>query len=234
MWRVLSFILVGVILLTALVWGVLCVLATVLGASRKTQSWMARAWCVQCLWWFRVRLDVRGLENFNPALVVSNHQSLFDIPIVYAITRPSDLRMAAKAELFRLPGFGHAIRAFDFVEIHRGNSQSGRAATEKIRRLLKSGLQLWVAPEGTRSGDGQLLEFKKGSLAMAIDAKVPIYPIVIHNAIEVLSKRDFLPRFGVRVRVQFLPSVSTESLTIQDRGRVASELRAAMQQVLSS
>src|SRR5580704_7386777 len=110
-----------------------------------------------------IELDVVGRENAAPGvtyLVMSNHQSLYDIPVLFHVLGPN-IRMIAKKELFRVPIFGNALAAAGFVAIDRGNRASAIRDLERARALLANGTHVWIAPEGTRSVSGKLLPFKK-------------------------------------------------------------------------
>lgn len=106
----------------------------------------------------RIDVEVKGRENLAPGetyLVMSNHQSHYDIPVLFYVIGPN-LRMIAKKELFGVPVFGNALRAAGFVEIDRGDRNAAIRNLEQARRLLDAGTHVWIAPEGTRSPTGEL------------------------------------------------------------------------------
>lgn len=137
-----------------------------------------------------VRLRPVGLEKVEDRrayLFMSNHVSNLDPPI---ITRVLNRRISimTKQELFKIPLFGRAMRDSGFVPVNRTNS---RAAVESIRegaRVLQSGMPMLVFPEGTRSSDGKLLPFKKGSFHLAMEAGVPVVPVTIVGSYEIWPK----------------------------------------------
>ena len=123
----------------------------------------------------RIRLEVAGREHLVPGetyVVMSNHQSLYDIPVLFRVFGPN-IRMIAKSELFRIPVFGHAMSAAGFISVDRAG---GRAAVRSLgvaRDLLGQRTHVWIAPEGTRSRDGSLLAFKPGAFLLADRARHP-------------------------------------------------------------
>ena len=111
-----------------------------------------------------IRLTVTGLANAPPNetfVVMSNHQSLYDIPVIFSsLRRP--IRMVTKKELFKIPIWGRAMRQAGFVEIDRQDHERAVASMHRARELLDSGMNVWISPEGTRSRDGSLGPFRKG------------------------------------------------------------------------
>ncbi|MBI2393395.1 MAG: 1-acyl-sn-glycerol-3-phosphate acyltransferase [Deltaproteobacteria bacterium] len=145
----------------------------------------------------RERVELGG-EAF---VVMSNHQSNFDIPVLYHVF-PASMRMVAKTELFRIPAFGRAMRAAEFIEVDRRDKARARHSIELAKERLRSGVNVWIAPEGTRSEDGQLGPFKKGGFILALDTGARILPISIDGTRFVLPKHSARVSKGKHVRVQ--------------------------------
>jgi len=142
-----------------------------------------------------IRLDVKGRENIAPGepfVVMSNHQSHYDIPVLYQALR-IPLRMVAKKEIFRIPFMAGAMRAAGFVEIDRKDPASAIRALKLAHAQLGDAVSLWIAPEGTRSKTGRLGKFKKGGFHLAKEAGMRILPVAIDGT------RFALPAGGVRV-----------------------------------
>lgn len=141
-----------------------------------------------------IRLHVSGREHMLPHetyLVMSNHQSLYDIPVLFQVVGPN-VRMITKEELFRVPIFGKALAAGGFISIDRSNRHAAIRSLEQAQALLASGTHVWIAPEGTRSKTGRLLPFKKGAFYLALEAGLPILPVTVSGT------RDALPAKGLR------------------------------------
>jgi 1-acyl-sn-glycerol-3-phosphate acyltransferase len=167
-----------------------------------------------------IELDVRGREhlgNGKTYLVMSNHQSLYDIPVLFEVIGPN-LRMIAKKELFRVPIFGGALAAAGFVSIDRSNRVAAIRSLDRARALLDSGTHVWIAPEGTRSRTGSLLPFKKGAFYLALGAALPILPVTVSGTRDVLPARGLRSRRGARVRVTLHPSVDPAPYAAQEKG----------------
>ncbi len=151
-------------------------------------------WSNELLSRAEVSLDSTGLERARggPFVVMSNHQSLYDIPALYQ-TLPLRLRMVAKAELFRIPIWAQAMRAAGFVELDRSARERAIESLERAQAALSQGTSIWIAPEGTRSKDGQLGPFKSGGFHLAVGAGARILPVTISGT------RAILPAKGARV-----------------------------------
>jgi 1-acyl-sn-glycerol-3-phosphate acyltransferase len=151
----------------------------------------------------RIRLEVTGAEQLRPGetyVVMSNHQSLYDVPVLFRVFGPN-IRMIAKSELFRIPVFGGAMVAAGFIPVDRAG---GRAAVRSLgvaRDLLGRRTHVWIAPEGTRSRDGALLPFKPGAFLLAAESGLPIAPVTILGTRDVLAPGAIRSNLGATVRV---------------------------------
>lgn len=141
-------------------------------------------------------------------VVMSNHQSHYDIPVLYYVLG-GNMRMVAKKELFSLPLFGRAIRDAGMIEVDRGNRERAIASLSKAKEQLLAGTNIWIAPEGTRSPTGSLGDFKKGGFVLAIDMDAPILPITISGTREVLPASAMFSRRGVQVDVTIHAPIET-------------------------
>lgn len=166
-------------------------------------------WSRACLSNARISLDVAGAERLatrETYLVMSNHQSLYDIPVLFQVVGPN-LRMITKKELFEVPVFGGALLASGFIAIDRTNRNAAIRSLRQARDLLASGTHVWIAPEGTRSHTGELLPFKKGAFYLAFEAGLPILPVTLQGTRNVLPAQGIRSRPGARVRVTIHPRV---------------------------
>jgi 1-acyl-sn-glycerol-3-phosphate acyltransferase len=174
----------------------------------------------------QIRLEVSGQENIpheRACVYMSNHQSHFDIPILYSVF-PGTLRMVAKAELFRVPIFGQALRNAGFVSVDRsGDRAQAVAAMRSCAEALGHGINIWMAPEGTRSPDGKLGKLKKGGFMLARDAGADIVPIAIDGSRAILPKNSRVVNRGAKVRVIFGKPIVTKERPLPD---VMAEVKA--------
>jgi 1-acyl-sn-glycerol-3-phosphate acyltransferase len=163
----------------------------------------------------RVRSDAPAAST--PCIVMSNHQSYFDIPVLYQAV-PGSMRMVVKKELMRVPLWGSAMRAAGFIPIDRARGKLAYRELERAgRELLRAGAHLWLAPEGTRSASGDLLPFKAGGFRLAASTGLPILPVTIDGTREVLPKGSWSIRRGRTVRVTLHEPIETgEPRTLSD------------------
>lgn len=182
------------------------------GLSQAVCDQRLRSWAQTLIQRADIQLSVEGLSHLEPRsspfVVVSNHESYYDIPCLYA-TLPLSLRMAAKKELFQIPIWGPALRASGFVEINR---QSPKAAYQALREagqfMAREGVSLYIAPEGTRSEAGLLGRFKKGAFEVARVAGFRVLPVVLRGTGAVHKKGELRVHRGRRVVVSVLPPLS--------------------------
>lgn len=180
------------------------------------------------LWISGVKLDVRGREKIPPGRAVvymPNHQSNCDPVAIFVVLSP--VLILAKKEFFRIPILGQAMKLHGFIPVDRKNRESAIKAVAEATLLLKAGHSFLAFPEGTRSRDGRLQSFKKGVFLMAMDAGVPIVPISISGAREIMPKGAWAVRPGT-VRITFQDAVVTEARLPAERERVIAEVRRAI------
>jgi 1-acyl-sn-glycerol-3-phosphate acyltransferase len=125
----------------------------------------------------------------KPTIIMCNHSSLYDIPISLKAFPNHSIRMLAKKELARIPIMGNGMTAAEFPFIDRKNRHQAMKDLAYTQKLMESGIVIWVAPEGTRSKDGMLANFKKGIFLTAIAANATIIPIGIRGAYHILPAR---------------------------------------------
>jgi len=157
-----------------------------------------------------VTLNVQGEENLwaqRPAVFVFNHQSQLDVVILASLLR-SDFTAVAKKELATDPFFAPMGWLANIAYVDRSNGAAAREALAPAVDALRSGTSLLIAPEGTRSPTPRLLPFKKGAFHLAMQAEVPVVPVVIRNAGEILPAHSIFIATGT-VDVAVLPPVST-------------------------
>ena len=167
--------------------------------NRRLSQFIAVAWCRHLLFMLGVRVMVKGgekLERGEPYVFFANHQSALDIPVLYAgLARP--LCFIAKRELFMIPFFGWAMAAVGHVSIDRSSARKARESLSSgVQRLKKNSFSLLLFPEGTRSVDGTLGEFKQGSFSLALDAGVAVVPVAVRKSSERLTKKKLLVNPG--------------------------------------
>lgn len=175
------------------------------------------------------RIHLSGLEHADPAqtyVFVANHQSTLDPPILFSYLK-HNVGAIAKQELEKIPFFKQGFSLAHIVPIDRSNRDSAIESTKRGAAELRNGNSLMAFPEGTRSMDGRLREFKKGVFYMAIEAGVPIVPVVINDTHLVMPKVGGVVIPGP-VTVEILPPVSTAGYTAETVQDLIDHVRALM------
>jgi putative phosphoserine phosphatase/1-acylglycerol-3-phosphate O-acyltransferase len=180
-----------------------------------------------------VRLEVTGALHLEqrPAVVVFNHQSSVDPFVLCAILR-RDFVGVAKQEIRRNPLLGPAFAFADAVFVDRSDRAQAVRALAPAVDALRRGLAIAIAPEGTRSRRGELGPFKKGAFRIALAARAPILPIVIHNARDVLPRDAWIMMPAV-VRVDVLPPLSTTEWTLETLDAHVAQVRGLFEATLA-
>jgi 1-acyl-sn-glycerol-3-phosphate acyltransferase len=187
----------------------------------------ARVWSWLILATTHVRVRVIGLERLEPDatyIFVANHQSYYDIPVIFS-TLPFQLRIIAKSSLGLVPFLGWHLRGTGHLLVDRRKPDRGGILKEWLR-LVSRRLSLIVFPEGTRSVDGRLGHFKGGSFLLAIQAGVPVVPVTITGTGEVMRKGRLTVRPGDVSLVVHDPIVTASGwrATVQDARALASRV----------
>lgn len=187
---------------------------------------VANLWARMLLWLTSTRVNVIGRENVllgKPQIFMANHQSDFDILIVMAHI-PGQFRWIAKKELFKIPIFGKAMRSAGYIEIDRQNHEKAMKSLDEAAQKIREGKSVVTFPEGTRSKDRTIKPFKQGMFHLAIKAGVPIVPISIIGAHEIMPKRTLKVRPGKITMIIDRP-VDVSGYTIETRGELIERVR---------
>ncbi|XP_072014469.1 1-acyl-sn-glycerol-3-phosphate acyltransferase alpha-like [Amphiura filiformis] len=181
---------------------------------------------------FGIKPEVRGAENLNynePCVIVCNHQSALDLIGMYGSgVWPPRCVPLAKKEL-RLAGpVGWASWITGTVYIDRLNPEKSQGTIDNaVQHMKDKNLKVWIFPEGTRNHECGLLPFKKGAFHLAVNAQVPIIPVVFSSYSEFYSKKE--KRFGTgKFVVTVLPPVFTKGYSAEDAGKLAEYVRKQM------
>ncbi|MFW5657970.1 MAG: lysophospholipid acyltransferase family protein [Bacteroidota bacterium] len=147
------------------------------------EGW-ARYFLWVCPYWHFRMIGAPVKEKNRPYVIVSNHQSMLDIIVIYRLSM--QFRWVSKVENFRIPLFGWLMEMAGYIKLKRNNSKSILKMYNESAKVLSEQKSILIFPEGTRSRDGQLQKFKDGAFRLAHDMKAPILPVVIegtHGAI---------------------------------------------------
>ena len=177
------------------------------------------------LWRFRVS-GTFPPDPRRPFVVVSNHESFVDILLISHL--PWEMKWLSKVEILRIPVLGWDMWLAGDVPVERGTARSAVKAMRRCAEILGQRVSVIIFPEGTRSPTGEMLPFKDGAFRLAIDAGVPILPLVVSGTGTALPKHGW--RFGrSNAEVRVLPPVETTGLTTADVGTLKQRVRALIE-----
>lgn len=212
-----------------LVMATLAMLASVVPPRGRASLFFARVWsrCLLAAGGVRVEVEVDpalpAASGGSGFVFLANHQSYFDIPVLYA-TMPEPALFAAKRSLFRIPVFGWSLSAAGFIPVDRGDPSKGREVFALAARRLLAGLSVLFFPEGTRSHGTALGPFHRGGFLVALKAGLPIVPVGIRGTSEVLRRGRMVVRLGT-VRVRYGAPIDTAAYGLRGRRELMAETR---------
>jgi 1-acyl-sn-glycerol-3-phosphate acyltransferase len=192
-----SIIITGIILVTAFM-AVMAILVSFATAGGDTAHKVGRIWAKCILALSNIRVTVKGLSNLKPGrsyIYMANHMSNFDIPVLQAYL-PVQFRWLAKAELYKIPVFGYAMKRAGYISIDRSDRKSAIESLNKAVKIIRDGVSVIIFPEGTRSRTNTIQPFKKGGFFLAVDSGVPVIPIIIHGTGQIMPKKQMLIKPG--------------------------------------
>ena len=186
-------------------------------------------------WWTRAILGATGVKvirhnahvigNDKPYVYISNHVSWYDI--LALLDALPNFGFIGKRELEKIPLFGRAARAVGVIYIDRDNRKAAFSAYDDAAKRIRAGASVVVYPEGSRSDTYALRPFKKGPFVLAIQAGVPIVPVIVYGTIAVNPRGSFKGHPGT-VHVHLLEPIPTEGLNYDQRDELCERVRARM------
>jgi 1-acyl-sn-glycerol-3-phosphate acyltransferase len=182
--------------------GGLSLIFSFLPPKGRSANYFGRLWARGLLRVWGVRINrLNSVEKSRSRIIMSNHISLVDIPVVFA-TVPDPFVFMAKKSLFKIPFLGWAMSAAGFIPVDRLDRSTALETFKKAKKALQGGLSILIFPEETRSESGELLPFKKGGFLLSHATGFPILPMGIWGTLEIIAKRHHMIRGG-EVRVHF-------------------------------
>ena len=167
-------------------------IAALLSSTGNMAFNISKVWAYTMLIVTGVHPEIRGQEKIKQGqsyIIISNHQSLFDI--LALVTRLGiQFRWVIKKEVLKVPLFGYALWAAKNIFVDRSDTNRAIGSINEGLKRLPHGVSVMVFAEGTRSPDGAIRPFKKGGFVMAIDSKIPILPVTINGSRKILAKGD--------------------------------------------
>lgn len=211
--------------------GTFVILCTLVSGDQHLTHRIAIAWARSILRVAGIRVKVLGREHLDPRaayILMPNHQSHFDIPVLLGRLN-LDFRWLAKAELFRIPVFGRAMRGCGYISIDRRNRDSAFESIRRAGEAIRGAVSVLIFPEGTRGTGGGILPFKKGGFILAVDSGVPILPMAIHGTRRILPKNGMLVDPGPVV-LCFQPPIDTTAYGRESKEALMERVRGAIEE----
>ena len=180
-----------------------------------------------------MRVKVSGREQVDESqsyVIVSNHQSHYDIFVLYGWIG-IDFKWVMKASLIKIPFLGPACNKLEHIFIDRSNTQAALKSINEAKKRIVNGTSVLFFPEGTRSGSGKMLPFKKGAFKMAMDLNLPLLPVSIVGTEKILPKGtiNLLPG---EVEMKIHPPISVEGYDSGSMEKLMQETRRVIQSAL--
>ncbi|MFA6469053.1 MAG: lysophospholipid acyltransferase family protein [Bacteroidota bacterium] len=201
---------------TCVPFSIIAILSLPFDRSGRTYFWCGRTWTTFALVVCRISVKVNGMEKVDPYgnyILVSNHASMFDIPVLMK-TFPH-VRIMFKKELSYVPFWGWALRWGHHIMVDRGKGTEAMKSLDRAASDVRSGGQVLLFAEGTRTRDGKLLPFKRGAFALAAKSGVSIVPVTINGSFKILPKGSFDIR-SASINVVVDSPVETKQVATRD------------------
>lgn len=213
-------------------YGMISLGAGPLTREHRASTWAMRQWCIKSAKDLEIEIDPQGMENVprgDSFVYASNHQSMLDILVLGAVL-PGDFKWAAKRELMKVPFLGWHLALAGHVPVDRGKGPKAAAkVVAQFEEVLHAGKPLLIFPEGTRSADRVMKEFKTGGFVAAVKANKPVVPVALDGTGPLMHNGAVRPNAFVKVRVgKPIPPLTTgkESERIRDlRDRTYASVR---------
>lgn len=216
--------------------GTISLLAWPFDRNGEMQHMCARWWCRLVAGTIGARIRVHGVEQLQAGrayVYVANHSSLIDTPALFA-SLPYQFKIMAKRSLFYVPFVGWHLWSSGNFPINRADARKTAKSLKSVIDGVRDGKSLMVFPEGTRTADGRLQEFKHGAFRIAVRARVPVVPVVIRGTFELLPRTTLAPRPG-RVDVFICAPIDTSRCSERDlQGLVATARSAIASRLVAS
>lgn len=216
--------------------GISTIILTWVTGNSDVSHRCAMLWGKFNLWTAGVRVRVEGLERIDPGrayIYMANHQSWFDIFALLG-KLPVQFRWLAKEELFRIPVLGPAMRAAGYISVNRTDRRKSLESLNEAAQNIANGTSVVIFPEGTRTSDGKLQDFKKGGFILALKSRQPIVPVSISQSYRVLRKSGNIGVHPGTIRITVGDPIVTSGKSMRQREALSRQVRVAIEKHLSA
>ncbi|MCX7543932.1 lysophospholipid acyltransferase family protein [Marinicella gelatinilytica] len=217
---------------TALI-AIIVIILTWLGAGAWADKYVARLWGRFILWITPVRVNIHNADVIDASqsyVIVANHQSTYDILALYGYL-PMAFKWVMKIELRKVPFIGYTCNLMGHIYVDRSNRRAAKQTMQQAGEKLTGGTSVLFFPEGTRNNGHELLPFKKGAFKMAQSLSLPILPVTIKGADNVMPAKSLRILPGT-IELFFHAPISPESFKEQSTESLIEHVRAQISKAL--
>lgn len=220
--------------LSFMICGPVAIAGTLVTGSGSFSHKVARFWAAMVLAAAGIRVRTRIIQEIpagEPVIFACNHASLIDIPVLYKAL-PVEFRFIVKKELFKIPLLGFAMKTAGYIPIDRARGRAALKSMKEAARRIRDGASIVIFPEGTRSLDGNLQEFKEGGFMLAIKSGCLVVPVAINGSFSIIKKGSLAAHPGnVQVTIGTPIEVSSEGKR-RDRKEISRMAHEQVEQML--
>lgn len=191
-------VMIPLIVVLTVVCGLITIIGCAIGGNRVWGYWPAHIWAKLCAWLTLVRVEVRGRENIRKKtsyVFVANHQGAYDIFTIYGFLE-HNFKWMMKIGLRKFPVVGISCQAAGEIFVDNSSPAAIKQTMQKAEKTLRNGMSVVVFPEGSRTKTGKMGRFHTGAFQLAMEFQLPVVPLTIDGAYDVLPRGSWLPRFG--------------------------------------
>jgi 1-acyl-sn-glycerol-3-phosphate acyltransferase len=208
------------------VWGVGGYVASFFDGNGNLAHRCITQWARTSLALAGLRVHIEGQERLNPQntyIFMPNHASLLDTLLAFAYI-PCNFRDIVKEEVFSIPLLGLVLRRSGQISMDRNNPWKALKSLRQAADLLKEGVSVLVFPEGTRTSNGEIQEFKTALFILPIRSRIPVVPVLIEGTFQALKRGSILLN-PVPLKLTFYDPIPADSFEVRDRGIYADKVR---------